>query len=728
MDISLLHAGLAAGAGLAAVPVILHLMMKQKPKRVIFPALRLIQERHKRSKKKLRIKNWLLLLARMMLLALMALALARPTLHSEVPLGDQEVPTALALVFDTSQSMEYTERGKNRLAEAKALAGEILKKSTDDSEVYVIDSAEPFKPAPLSPGAARKRVDALALRPANRVLNEAVIQANAAVAASNLSRREVYVLTDLARSAWDLSSTRTAEELARPRKSKILVSTYVLQLSPKDVRDVAVVSAEPAPGGAAEGEPIEIRAKVRSSGPKTSRVVELWLDGAKRDQKNVEIPANGEVEAMFLTPPKLAPGLHQGSIKIGVGGTDNLPFDDVRYFSFALRPALDLLVVSDYARDPARPDDDAVFVQRALSPEGADSAFRAVRETTRQFQARTRLTTRDFAGIFLLNVETLQPADWSRLAAYVREGGGLVVAPGNRSRPDSYNNAVAAGLLPATLDAPKVPAEKTTTFAKADLEHPLFNRYAKLIDSELGLTPVYRYWKLKQVSESARVLLRYAGGDPALLERTFKGTKTGHVLLWTTPLSRRVDRADPAAWNEFPIPASWGFVGVMLETAPYLAGTVGETLNYEAGQDVVLPIDPGRRSTNYTVQGPDPKVTDRLAPPATSDDLLIPSPASLGQWAVEGKAPDGTPVRMGFSVNAPQAESQVVALKPGELDAAFGGKEFYKVADNAQGLRDAQASGRVGTEIFPILMFLILLLVTAENVLANKFHREAVAA
>src|SRR3954454_23961945 len=191
MDISLLHAGLAAGAGLAAVPVILHLFMKQKPKRVIFPALRLIRERHKRSKKKLRIKNWLLLVARMLLLALMALALARPTLHSEISLGDQEVPTALALVFDTSQSMEYTERGKNRLAEAKLRADEILKKTTEDSEVFVVDSADPVKPVAVSPSSAKKRIDALTLRAANRPLNAALVQASNAVAASNLARREV---------------------------------------------------------------------------------------------------------------------------------------------------------------------------------------------------------------------------------------------------------------------------------------------------------------------------------------------------------------------------------------------------------------------------------------------------------------------------------------------------------------------------------------------------------
>src|ERR1700752_1350134 len=126
MEMSLIHAGLAAGVGLAALPVLLHLFMRQTPKHVIFPALRLIRERQRQSKKRLRIKNWLLLLARMAILALMALALARPRLYSQVPLGDESVPQALGLVFDTSLSMEYHDKDKTRLDEAKERAREIV--------------------------------------------------------------------------------------------------------------------------------------------------------------------------------------------------------------------------------------------------------------------------------------------------------------------------------------------------------------------------------------------------------------------------------------------------------------------------------------------------------------------------------------------------------------------------------------------------------------------------
>ena len=125
----------------------------------------------------MRIKNWLLLLARMALLALMALALARPRLYSQMPLGDESVPTALGLVFDTSLSMSYKENDKTRLDEAKERAKAILDKVPDSSLVFVVDSSKPGAPIGLSPAAARKRVDDLAISPVNRPLNAAMGQA-----------------------------------------------------------------------------------------------------------------------------------------------------------------------------------------------------------------------------------------------------------------------------------------------------------------------------------------------------------------------------------------------------------------------------------------------------------------------------------------------------------------------------------------------------------------------
>ena len=731
MTITLLHAGLAAGAALAALPVILHLFMKQKPKHIIFPALRLIRERQKRAKKQLKIKNWLLLAARMLLLILMALALAQPSINSESSvLGTGEVATALALVVDTSLSMDYTEQGKDRLAEAKLRAAEILKKSTEDTEVFVIDSADPVKPAPLTPASALKRVDGLTLRAANRPLNAALVQAHQVVGESKLARREVYVLTDLTASSWELTSARTTEAIEKVAATKAGVKTYVLRLTPREVRNQAIVAAEPSSITPSEGEPVEITATIRSTGPDAvEKVAEFYLDGEKnkRDQKVVKLPANGEEVVSFTTSSKLAPGLHQGMIRLS-GIPDAMKFDDVRYFTFHAQPASKILVVADTRTD-------AEFVEKALAPSsagpggegapvGGDPApaatFKVDRLSRGRFGERSAASLKEYACIFLLNLDRLGATDWGRLRTYVGEGGGLIVAPGDRADLAGYSGPAAEAVLPGQLDGK--PVAKATTFGKADLAHPLFNRYPRQIDAALAGVPVYRHWAMKPV-EASRVLLKYGDGTPALAERIFKGARTGRVLLWTTPLSRRAQPTEPGAWNE--LPQSWAFLEILLETVPYLAGTAGEKLNYEAGEDASLVLDPAHRASNYSVQGPDPKLTERLSVPAASDILALGVPSKEGQWKVEGQATDGTKLKLGFSVNPPATESQVVPLKPEDLAGLFGGKDRYQVADDPAGLERAQSKGRFGFELFPLVMLMILGLVTAENLLANKFHRDS---
>ncbi|HMB07657.1 MAG TPA: BatA domain-containing protein [Isosphaeraceae bacterium] len=718
MDISLIHAGLAAGAALAAVPVLLHLFMKQQPKHVVFPALRLIRERQKRSRKRLRIKNWLLLLARMALVALMALALARPRLFSQTALGDREVPTALGLVFDTSLSMGYKEREKTRLDEAKQRAFDLLKTMPDSSQVFVIDSAEPGVPVPLSPAAARARIEGLALRAAGRPLNAAVGQAYAAVAACDMPRHEVYILTDLARSAWDTS--RTVEGLDAIKELKAKVVTYVLRLAPEELTDIAVVEAKPSASVATQGEAVEIRALVRARGPAVKRVAEFRLDGVKKEQKDVAVPADGEAEVKFLTP-KLGPAapLHQGEVKIS-GTPDPLAFDDIRYFSFKVQPARRVLIASDLAID-------AEFVADALDPSpeslppGAPRPFHVERIKAAEFATKARDRLKDLTCVVLNNVKELSDPDWGRLSAYVHEGGGLVIGLGDHCEPGHYNGPTAAQLVPGALGTAEGPAAPTTFGKINDATHPLFSRYPKELDAVLSQVPISHYWRVA-TPQGARTLLTYADGAPALVERTFKGPKAGHVLLWTTPLSRRADPRSRAAWNEFPI-VGWSFFYLMNQTVPYLAGTSGEPLIYEAGQDVVLPLDPTHRYRNYIVQGPDQKTSDRLSPAPASDSLLIVAPQPIGQWTVSASGPEGTGTTLGFSVNPPLAETQLTALGAGDLDALFG-KDNYKLATDAESLRRATEQARIGHEIFPWLMFLILILVTAENLLANTFYRE----
>src|SRR5215470_7558428 len=123
---SFVFPALLTGLLLAGVPVLLHLIMRQKPKRLPFPAFRFLRQRHRINQRKLRLQHLLLLLLRMAVVAAVCLALARPRVFSSrIGLGSER-PVAAALVFDTSPSMEYAVGGQSRLEEAKRRALELL--------------------------------------------------------------------------------------------------------------------------------------------------------------------------------------------------------------------------------------------------------------------------------------------------------------------------------------------------------------------------------------------------------------------------------------------------------------------------------------------------------------------------------------------------------------------------------------------------------------------------
>jgi hypothetical protein len=641
-----------------------------------------------------------------------------------MPLGDQSVPTALGLVFDTSLSMSYKEKDKTRLDEAKERALAILDQIPDSSLVFPVNSADPVAPYGLTPAAARQWIDNLTIRPVNRPLNSAMGQVYPKVVECDRPRHEVYVLTDLARSSWN--PEQPAEGLDRVAKAKTTpggkIATFILRLGSHEVNDVAIDAAAPAKNFVTQGESVEIKGQVRAQGAKpASRVVEFYLDGVKKGEKPVEIPPGGQVEVSFATPTRLPEGeVHRGELRLG-GTPDPLEFNDKRYFTFKVRPAYKVLLISDQPGD-------ADFVAFALDPDpspSASSGFQIDRVRPKELLAQYRDTLKDYAAVFVLNVDAFEDEDsWGLLNAYVHEGGGLVFGLGDRCNPDNYNGPTASQILPAQLE-PNRPSKGETTFGKvADVTHPLFQRYAAEIDPQLALVPVYRYWSVKP-PEGSRVLLSYADGAPALLERTFKGSKTGRVLLWTTPLSRRARRSDRGSWNEFPLPVyGWAFLALMNETVPYLAGTSNEQLDFEAGENVLLFLGPGARYQSFLLMGPDTKTPDSLAPSATSDYLEIVAPQMLGQWTVMAKDAENHQTRLGFSLNPPRSESQFVPLETKELDTIFG-KDGYALAEDATTLQKYQDTVRVGNELFPWLMMLILIIVTLENLLANTFYKES---
>lgn len=75
---SLIHPFLGWFLLLGLIPVILHLLLRAKPKKLMFPALRLIQNRRRQNVQRMRLKHFWLMLLRVLIITVLVLAIARP--------------------------------------------------------------------------------------------------------------------------------------------------------------------------------------------------------------------------------------------------------------------------------------------------------------------------------------------------------------------------------------------------------------------------------------------------------------------------------------------------------------------------------------------------------------------------------------------------------------------------------------------------------------------------
>ncbi len=170
-----LNVYLLGGLALLGVPVVVHLLMRQKPRRLPFPAFRFLRQRSRINRRRMRLQHLLLLLLRMAVLAALCLAVAQPKLFLPRAVADWfglggPRPAAAVLVFDVSHSMEYRVADKSRLDDARQCALDLLRDLPADSRVAVLDTGDDDGDAADddwigTPAQVRSRINGLRLRP-----------------------------------------------------------------------------------------------------------------------------------------------------------------------------------------------------------------------------------------------------------------------------------------------------------------------------------------------------------------------------------------------------------------------------------------------------------------------------------------------------------------------------------------------------------------------------------
>jgi Aerotolerance regulator N-terminal len=738
-----MHAILIATVALVGLPVLLHLIMKQEPRRLLFPAIRFLEKRRKINQRKMRLRHFLLLLLRMLLIALFGLALFQPQLAGTLGglnFGGEQ-PVAAVFVLDASPSMGYVANDRSRLAEAKRRALELLDDLPGTSKVAVLDPAEPGGGWELSVADARRKIEDLkeprgvavpvtaALATAYQLLRTVDAETDAAEPMPRL----VAVFSDRTAACWDAART---DDLVKLRETipQPPVAHLFLDVGIDAPSNVAIASIEMKPQIVPKDESATLNATVTVAGDAVEATVIAKVLTVENlvERKIVKVPAGGAAAVAFtFDGRRLKPGLHQ--VEFTLETPDNRDADNVRYFAFKVAEPRRILTLTD---DPA----DAGFWKEAHDAKGEFAC--EVRKSTDELPPLA-----GYEAVCVLAV--LDPAPlWPKLLPYVEAGGQLLIVPGAALKPDAYRAKTeeAARLLPGALKETDAEVNLTERPANdprragatwmlddATLRHPMLAPFREWklkggVDVIVNPRRAWQYWDFQPLPDGA-VVVKYDDADdpnarrPAVLERAV-GTRRGRVLLLTTPLETPVEGGK--TWNNYwAFDTSWIVVFPNLLLRHLCGDPTDANFNFATGQPIAVPLPKGdvKKGTKLLFEGRGISGRDgelELGEGQTEVRLPPSRTATPGHITV---ALEGGTWQDGFALNVPTEEWNLSKVPEEAIEGLFGPKSVVPLAKDVKLREVLTTKFNQPLDLFPWLLIAVLFLLCGESWLANRFYR-----
>ena len=625
-----------AALAVLGVPVLIHMIQRQRTEVIEFPSLMFVRKIPFHSMRRQRVRHVLLLLLRCAALALLIAAFARPFFQSAVLVAVTGGSREVVILVDRSYSMGYG----NRWDRARDAARDVVRELAPDDQATII-----FFDSGAQSGARSTRdrasllaaIDGAELGVGTTRYGPALQLAQGIFEDSDQPRLEAFLITDFQRIGVD-SAANTLLPLGT-------VLTPVMVANADETANISVTSASVQRDFFSGRERAAVTARLANRGDEAVEGLRVSIELNGRELESLPVT----VEAYSSATVTFAPfTLEDTAMPVSVRAEeDALPQDNVFHFTVAPGDVVPVLVVGSPGATEAN-----LYLRRALEI-GSSPSFGVTVRTVDQ------VTTADVAeaGVVVLNDVGLPGGQvGAAITRFVESGGGLWVVLGERVRWPGDN----LDLLPGTFDEPADRDGRGGTLGVIDFSHPVFEVFSTPRSGDLTTPRFYRYRPL-DVRPTTAVLARFDNGATAMAEHT---VGDGRVLIWTSTID--------SFWNDFALKSIYlPFVHKVVE---HLAAYSSPTPYLTAGQVLDLARYPGAVDLNLVggnlvVRDPS---EDRVAVGSDGRAGFI-ELSEQGFYEVrDTDVADGVSVLV--AVNVDLAESNLERFDPQELVAAATGR------------------------------------------------------
>ena len=671
---------------------------------------------NRRSKRRIRIEHWLLMLLRILVVVMLGLGIARPYLPAS-PLSLLGTPRSYhVILLDNSRSMNARdEAGLTGFQRASAAARQLIDALPPGDPVSLITLARPATAVIDHPAYDRRflrdkiRKIIATQRATDTVggLGLALGMIREGLAAA--PNPHIHVISDLPARDWSIEEDAPAPPaIAVARALMDEGKLTLIRTASANTHNLAVTRLEPETRLVGVNRPVRISVEVTnfSDRPARGAALQIMRDGQIIRRLDLGPIGPGEIATASVPAVFAAPGTHAVTARVIPGQSDPLENDDERHRSIEVRRAVSVLLV-DERSGPGLLGGSAGYLAVALAPQTSAGGQSLIEPKIISEPELIGTAIDDYDVIVLCNVGRLSEAMWRRLAEFVERGGGLLMFPGDLVSKDSYNRLAGprgADLLPGTFGeavGSSRRAERYFTFSPEGLTHPIVAEFGDLPDSGLFLAHVRRYLPIEPNPDRDEVVLRYAHGPPAIAA-TRRGA--GRVIAFTSTADMQ--------WNN--LPAKGDFVSLMANVIAHVTPGRGEQRNVHVGNSPSESLSARQAGLTPVISGPlGRSLPSRLVPSADGLEVAFGPIEHAGIWHLA----IGSNV-LHYAANVDMEDSMLVAVDRSDIEASLGVDLTF--LSDAETTVNAGAS-RGASEFATITVFLVLFLLFAEAVCATRF-------
>ena len=263
---SFLNPIMLAGLAAISVPIIIHLLNRRKFHKVVWAAMRFLQNAVEQNQRRMRVEDMILLALRCLLLALLALALARPAILSNATDVFGQSKVTGVIILDNSRSMGMGDGTSTRFEKAKQVAEAALDSMPAGSATAVMlasDIVQGVIPEPtFDLNLARKALREAPLTDRATDVFPALQRAIDTLKDRLALRREIYLVTDGQAAGW-----RQLTEIQRAlERSKSEIKTQVILVNEHEEKNLGVSELRLASGLSPVNQALRFEARITNYG------------------------------------------------------------------------------------------------------------------------------------------------------------------------------------------------------------------------------------------------------------------------------------------------------------------------------------------------------------------------------------------------------------------------------------------------------------------------------